>query len=141
QGGGGAGAGGDIGHRPRLFGIEALCGSAGLRIATVRLADTPLPGSAFDRQRQRPDPPLAALAGRDPELAEPAFPGERFVHACSRRGTMMTASPVTTSLPPTLQAVSNSTMFFSGLSPVTLTRAVTVSPMNTGARNRRFWLT
>ena len=53
------------------------------------------------------------------------------------RGTMIRASPSTTVLPFTRQAVSNVAWALAVSSVLTVTRAVTASPIFTGRRNRR----
>lgn len=55
--------------------------------------------------------------------------------------TIISASPSTTTVSPTVQTVVKTTRFFSGMSSLTVTRAVTVSPTRTGALNLRLWLT
>ena len=54
---------------------------------------------------------------------------------------MSTASPSMTFLSPTMQTVVMRTRRFSWTSSATWARAITVSPIRTGARKRMFWLT
>jgi hypothetical protein len=58
-----------------------------------------------------------------------------------RLGTMSTASPSRTFLSPTVQMVVMRTRRLSVTTSATCARAITVSPIRTGARKRMLWLT
>ena len=78
---------------------------------------------------------------RPPTAWAPIWLTVRYSAPFSRTGTMSTASPSMTFLSPTMHTVVMRTRRFSSTSSAIWARAITVSPIRTGARKRMLWLT
>ena len=98
-------------------------------------------GASPDNAHGRVSSMQAVACKADSPRPRPRGHSPQLVLGAGRRGTNRTASPSSTFLPSTLQAVSKMARFFSRSTVRKVTSARTVSPERTGARKRMVWLT